>query len=373
MIGMLLLHGPCLLNPHTNTTKFNPEAWTEFFNVIYLDQPVGTGFSYVDDSDNPDAYPKRSEESAFDFIVALDLFRVAFRDLEHAPLYLAGESYAGQYVPVYGAAIQEYNTHVPAKYRIPLVSVIIGNGWVSPAAQFSALYDISCFEHDSIPPILNQTECTKMAPIAERCEYLATACSTFSDDIICSAVGDYCEPTLKAMVAGLEIGHPWDRTLACNAPTPDACYPGLKGITEIFAVPQVLDHLEAANQTHGKAVPFEVISSIIEERFSKSGGNALTSVPALASLIIDADVNVLIFVGINDWIVNPVGVRKYLDAMRFEGYLHFRNQARLSLPWKTKQGESAGTVKKIDGLWHVELAGAGHMVRMHSSTLVFVT
>ena len=231
-----MVHGPCLLNLKTNTTKFNPDAWTEFFNVIYLDQPAGTGFSYIDDSENPDAYPKRSEESAFDFIVALELFRVAFEDLEHAPLYVAGESYAGQYVPVYGAAILDYNTHVPAKHRIPLVSVIIGNGWVSPAAQFSALYDISCFEHDSIPPILNQTECAKMAPIAARCEYLGDACANFPDDIVCGAVGDYCEPTLKAAVVGLKMGHRWDRTMACKAPTQDACYPELKGITEIFAV-----------------------------------------------------------------------------------------------------------------------------------------
>jgi len=367
MIGMLMLHGPCLLELKTNTTKFNPDAWTEVFNVIYLDQPAGTGFSYVDDSESLDAYPRRNEESASDFIVALELLRVAFKDLEHAPLYVAGESYAGQYVPVYGAAILDYNTHVPAKHWIPLVSVIIGNGWVSPAAQFSALYDISCFEHDSIPPILNQTECAKMAPIAARCEYLADACATFPDDIVCGAVGDYCEPTLKAMVVGLKMGHRWDRTLACKSPTQDACYPELKGITEIFAVPQVLDHLEAGNQTEEKAVPFEIISSIIEERYSKSGGNALTSIPALTRLIDNANVNVLIFVGTNDWIVNDVGVRRYLDEMRFEGYLHFRNQGRLLLPWKTKEGKPAGTVKKIDGLWHVELAGAGHMVRMDSS------
>jgi cathepsin A (carboxypeptidase C) len=128
MIGMLMVHGPCLLNLKTNTTKFNPDAWTEFFNVIYLDQPAGTGFSYVDDSENPDAYPKRSEESAFDFIVALELFRVAFEDLEHAPLYVAGESYAGQYVPVYAAAILDYNKRVPAKHRIPLVSALLEMG-----------------------------------------------------------------------------------------------------------------------------------------------------------------------------------------------------------------------------------------------------
>ena len=300
-----MLHGPCLLNLSTNTTRFNPDAWTEVFNVIYLDQPAGTGFSYVDDSENVEAYPKRTEESALDFIVALELFRVAFKDLEQAPLYVAGESWAGQYVPVYGAAILDHNTHVPASRQIPLVSIIIGNGWVSPAAQFPALYDISCYEHDGIAPILNEIECAKIAPIAARCEYLARACTAFPDEIVCAAVGDYCEPTLKAVVKGLEVGHPWDRTLACKAPKPDACYPELEGITDFFAVPRVLDHLEAGEQSKGKAVPFEIVLGVIEERYSKSGGDALTSVPALTRLIDNANVDVLVFVGTNDWIVNP--------------------------------------------------------------------
>jgi cathepsin A (carboxypeptidase C) len=90
MIAML--HGPCLLDLETKTTNFNLEAWTESFNVIYLDQPEGTGFSYVNDSKNPNACPERNEESAIDFIAAVQLFRLAFDDLDSVPLYLAGES-----------------------------------------------------------------------------------------------------------------------------------------------------------------------------------------------------------------------------------------------------------------------------------------
>jgi cathepsin A (carboxypeptidase C) len=368
MIGMLMLHGPCLLDPQTNTTRLNPESWTESFNVIYLDQPAGTGFSYVDDSENPEAYPERNENSALDFIVAVELFRLAFKDLENAPLYVAGESYAGQYVPIYGAAILDHNVRVSARYRIPLVSIIIGNGWVSPKEQFPALYDISCSEFNAIPPILNKSECAKMAPIAARCEMLAEACATFPDDIICGAIGQYCEPALKAPVVASDHS-PWDRTLVCKGPRKDLCYLGLKAITDFFAIPEILGILEVESQTQGKAIPFEIVSSIIEKRYSKTGDMAVSSVPALTRLIEDDNVHVLIYVGTNDWIVNPLGVRRYLDEMRFEKYLEFRAQSRQLLTWKTKEGRSAGTVKRIDGLWHVELAGGGHMVRISSCSL----
>jgi cathepsin A (carboxypeptidase C) len=326
MIGMLMLHGPCLLDPQTNTTRLNPESWTESFNVIYLDQPAGTGFSYVDDSDNPEAYPEQNEDSASDFVAAVELFRLAFKDLGNAPLYVAGESYAGQYVPIYGAAILNHNARVSARYRIPLVSIIIGNGWVSPKEQFPALYDISCSEHHSIPPILNESECAKMAPIAARCEILAEACATFPDDIICGAIGQYCEPALKAPVVASDHS-PWDRTLVCKGPRKDLCYPGLKAITDFFAIPEILEILEVESQTQGKAIPFEIVSSIIEKRYSKTGDMAVSSVPALTRLIEDDNIHVLIYVGTNDWIVNLLGVRRYLDEIGLRSILNLELKA----------------------------------------------
>jgi cathepsin A (carboxypeptidase C) len=117
----------------------------------------------------------------------------------------------------------------------------------------------------------------------------------------------------------------------------------------------------------GKAVPFTVVSGIIEDKYSKTGRTAGTSIiPAITKLINDPSVDVMIYVGINDWIANTLGVRGYLDNMRFEGYLEFRNEARLLFSWNTKEGKSGGMIKRIDGLWHVELAGVGHVVTSSS-------
>ncbi len=48
--------------------------------------------------------------------------------------YVAGESYAGKYVPFIAATI--LNTTVArGDYKIPLMGVLIGNGWVAPQFQ----------------------------------------------------------------------------------------------------------------------------------------------------------------------------------------------------------------------------------------------
>jgi cathepsin A (carboxypeptidase C) len=162
-------------------------------------------------------------------------------------------------VPIYGAAILDHNARLQGRYHIPLVSVIIGNGLVSPSAQFPALYNPSCSEHDSIPPLPNETECAKMAPIAARCELHADACAAFPDDIICGPVGEFCEPALKGLLSG-GGHHPWDRTLDCEAPTSEPCYPTLKSITDLFAVPQILKRLDV-DKKKGRLIEIQACGS----------------------------------------------------------------------------------------------------------------
>lgn len=68
MLGLLVLHGPCLVDDSRDSTTFNPHAWSEEFNVLYLDQLARIGFSYIHDYQIEDAYPRRTEESAQEFI-----------------------------------------------------------------------------------------------------------------------------------------------------------------------------------------------------------------------------------------------------------------------------------------------------------------
>ncbi|KAF5502027.1 Pheromone-processing carboxypeptidase kex1 [Colletotrichum aenigma] len=143
--GMLYENGPCL-SDGANGTEFNPNSWTEHFNIIYLDQPAGVGFSYVDDYSDKTSYPSRAEESAVDVISFIKLFYEAFPDFADADLHLAGESYAGRYIPSIASTILEYNdflTSAPdikaALATIPLRSLMLGNPWISPAEQLVSI------------------------------------------------------------------------------------------------------------------------------------------------------------------------------------------------------------------------------------------
>jgi carboxypeptidase D len=55
-------------------------------------------------------------------------------DLYSSQIYLAGESFAGQYIPYIARAIQLRNQNRPRDWK--LSGLIIGNGWIDGQAQY---------------------------------------------------------------------------------------------------------------------------------------------------------------------------------------------------------------------------------------------
>ena len=58
-------------------------------------------------------------------------FYKIFPETHSSDLYITGESYAGHYVPAFGAKILEHNDQKGA-IKIPLKGVAIGDGWIDP-------------------------------------------------------------------------------------------------------------------------------------------------------------------------------------------------------------------------------------------------
>jgi carboxypeptidase C (cathepsin A) len=46
MIGLFQENGPCTFNNVSGSTPvLNPNSWNNYANMLYVDQPIGTGFS----------------------------------------------------------------------------------------------------------------------------------------------------------------------------------------------------------------------------------------------------------------------------------------------------------------------------------------
>lgn len=78
----------------------NRWSWNRLANVVYLDQPRYSGYST-----GSAQYVASMATATSDFIRWLDRFRARHPALARRPLYLAGESFAGQYIPAFAGAL----------------------------------------------------------------------------------------------------------------------------------------------------------------------------------------------------------------------------------------------------------------------------
>ena len=109
MFGLLKENGPFIADVDKNGHPFvrsNPFSWSAEHNVLYIDNPVGTGFSFAQTAD---AYHSRLEDSTEDLYRFLQQFYQMFPELRQNQFFPFGESYAGKYVPSLAYKIHQEN------------------------------------------------------------------------------------------------------------------------------------------------------------------------------------------------------------------------------------------------------------------------
>ncbi|KAL5725448.1 sinapoylglucose--choline O-sinapoyltransferase [Ranunculus cassubicifolius] len=79
------------------TLILNPNSWTKVSNIIFLDAPVGSGFSYSNTAQGSEIYDTTSAQDTFNFLIKWLIERPEFLSNE---LYVGGDSYSGIIVPI---------------------------------------------------------------------------------------------------------------------------------------------------------------------------------------------------------------------------------------------------------------------------------
>eukprot|EP01022_Parablepharisma_sp_SALTPOND_P007719 TRINITY_DN1325_c0_g1_i2.p1 TRINITY_DN1325_c0_g1~~TRINITY_DN1325_c0_g1_i2.p1 ORF type:complete len:450 (+),score=-9.81 TRINITY_DN1325_c0_g1_i2:51-1400(+) len=118
--------GPYLFNTSYQLHK-NPWAWTNHVDVMFVDNPVGVPFSIARDSTT---LCRNETCVARNLYVLLSKFIHAHPEYRKRPFYLAGESYAGHYIPAFGKYL------IKAKNPdINFVGAAVGNGMIDTYIQ----------------------------------------------------------------------------------------------------------------------------------------------------------------------------------------------------------------------------------------------
>ncbi|KAJ0091705.1 hypothetical protein Patl1_14575 [Pistacia atlantica] len=116
--------GPFRINRTGSSLYLNKYPWNTEANLLFLESPAGVGFSYTNtSSDLKDSGDKRTAQDALIFLIR---WMSRFPQYKYREFYIAGESYAGHYVPQLAKKIIDYNK----SYSRPIINFkgfIVGN------------------------------------------------------------------------------------------------------------------------------------------------------------------------------------------------------------------------------------------------------
>uniref|UniRef100_A0A803MER3 Carboxypeptidase n=1 Tax=Chenopodium quinoa TaxID=63459 RepID=A0A803MER3_CHEQI len=102
--------GPFRVQPDGKTLTLSPYAWNKEANLLFLDSPAGVGFSYSNSSVDVEEIGDR--RTARDAYVFLTRWFKKFPEYKNRPFYIAGESYAGHYIPELSLILDRLNKGV---------------------------------------------------------------------------------------------------------------------------------------------------------------------------------------------------------------------------------------------------------------------
>ncbi|KAJ7463398.1 Alpha/Beta hydrolase protein [Mycena galericulata] len=409
MVGFFLENGPIRIAAD-GTISANTYSWDTVADFIWIDQPVGTGFSTADAA----GYIADEDQMGADFMGFLENLVKVFPSLATRPLHLTGESYAGVYIPYIMKAYFSM-----AKPPVKIAKIAIGDGSIAADEVFELLpaldviatypqligydqdvynyfkeqehlcgYDINLtYPQDGIIPTVGFTDALdRDVPFLEKAKYSKRG-------LVAEITQRYAalEPTERDLLARQRERASWKRDLSLRANgTLDPWY-GCALLPEFidyalnYSAPWTIDqdfnvyditHPDDSpdlsgtylNDPRTRAALHAPTSKDWEETFEYVFGdleNDPSPVPMnfLSEFATNAtahSVSVILYSGNDDALIAHRGTEVTIQNTTFSGIQGFTRKP--STPWTDDTGKFAGIVHQERGWMYVLFNGAGHLV-----------
>ncbi|KAK2370896.1 serine carboxypeptidase [Trifolium repens] len=316
---------------------WNEYGWDMASNIIFVDQPIGTGFSYTTDDSDIRHDENEISNDLYDFLQAFFKEHPQFTKND---FYITGESYAGHYIPALASRVHQGNKANDG-IHINLKGFAIGNGLTNPEIQYSAYTDYALDNG-----LINKNEYDDLNKLIPPCQKAIEDCDTEGGDacrtskINCSKIFD------RIMDISGHINY-YD----IRKKSGDLSYD--------FSNMETFLNLKTVREALGvgdlKFVSCSIIVDIaMVDDWMK---NLEVGIPAL----LEDGIKLLVYAGEYDLICNWLGNSRWVDAMKWSGQKEFNSS--VATPYLV-DSEEAGTLKSHGPLTFLKVKEAGHMVPM---------
>nr|XP_015212615.1 PREDICTED: probable serine carboxypeptidase CPVL isoform X2 [Lepisosteus oculatus] len=334
MFGLFVEHGPYVVYKNL-TVGIRSFPWTDKYSMLYIDNPVGTGFSFTDDDKG---FARNQDDVGRDLYSALTQFFQIYWEYQKNDFYATGESYAGKYVPAIGYYIHTHNPS--AKVKINFKGVMIGDGLCDPEMMLGGyaefLYQTGIVDEMQKQFVQQQTD-LGVSYIQQ--QKWVKAFEVF--DILLN--GDTIPyPSFYENVTGCKN---YFNFLQCQEPEDQGYF------SQFLSLIEVRTSIHVGNLTFhdGSEVEKHLLQDVMK-----------TIKPWLAVLM--DNYRVLMYSGQLDVIVAAPLTERFLPTVPWSKVEDYKKAARFY--WKVRPGdrEVAGYVRQVGDFCQVIVRGGGHIL-----------
>ncbi|KAG9445144.1 hypothetical protein H6P81_016484 [Aristolochia fimbriata] len=336
-LALFYENGPFTITDNL-TLAWNDFGWDKASNLLYVDQPTGTGFSYSTDIRDLRFGEKGVSNDMYDFLQA---FFKEHPSYSRNDFYITGESYAGHYIPAVAERVHRGNKENEGLH-INLKGFAIGNGLTNPAIQYNAYTDYA-LEMD----LINKGQHDTINKLIPACELAIKLCGS-SGVVGCLASFFVCNSVFSSILAVSGDINYYDIRKKCKG---SLCY-DFSNMEKFLDQKPVREALGVGNRKFVSCNPI-----VYEAMITDWMKNLEVGIPSL----IEDGIEVLIYAGEYDLICNWLGNFRWVNAMEWSGQKMFVDSPMAPF---IVGGKEAGLVKSYGPLSFLKVHDAGHMVPM---------
>ncbi|XP_024984379.1 serine carboxypeptidase-like 31 [Cynara cardunculus var. scolymus] len=356
--------GPFIVSTDGKGLQLNPYSWNREANMLFLESPVGVGFSY---SNTTSDYDNLGDDlTANDAYAFLHNWFLKFPSYKNKMFYIAGESYAGKYVPELAGLIQDKNKD-PLLF-INLKGILLGNPETSDAEDWRGLIDYA-WSHAVVSDETHKT-------VRDSCDFNSNNtwsnedCSQAVDEVlrqykeidiyslytsVCFSNSAFAENKAMEVVFKKTTSNMMPRIMGGYDPCLDDYAKSYYNKPEVQKALHVADGRQLKNW------------SICNMDVFNGWKQSKVSVIPIYNKLIDAKLRIWVYSGDTDGRVPVLSTRYSLSSLGLPITRAWR-------PWY-HQKQVAGWLQEYEGLTFATFRGAGHAVPIFkpSESLAFFT
>ncbi|XP_045930866.1 retinoid-inducible serine carboxypeptidase [Micropterus dolomieu] len=329
-------------------------SWVQAASVLFVDNPVGTGFSYTD---SPKGYATDVATVASDMLVLLKQFFTERAEFQSIPFYIFSESYGGKMA----AAISLELTKAVAQGTVKcnFAGVALGDSWISPLDSVMTwgpyLYTTSLLDDNGLAEVSRAAEDVKKA--VEQQEFRKA-----------TELWSVAETVVEQNTNGVNFYN-------ILTQEPDDALTHSSSAGENFISLQTRRHIRPLHgQSLGELMngPIRKKLGIIpqnvtwggqaEEVFSYMAGDFMRPVVDIVDQLLSAGVNVTVYNGQLDLIVDTMGQELWVKQLKWDGLPGFNNLKWTALDDPTSPGITGAFCKTYKNFAFYWILKAGHMI-----------